>query len=431
MANLKTNEAWKKLIEKYNIVERIKEDGKFRILSKQIKEFREPRLMAKWDSSESLPSVLKKHNINILPDSSNSYILSDFELYEKIPQLTEHVTEMQKVMVPDYETLEIKHITSESNAINLLVLSNILDDFLEVEGNVQTFNGKMGSGKFDFFVDTKRGKEKITVNNARIEIDAGFENKESVVIMEAKNVVHPDFHVRQLYYPYRLWKQRVTKPIRLVFSVYSNMIFRLFEFEFNDLEDYSSIRLVKEKNYSLQDTKITREDLLKVYKNTKVKTDDNQVKSDVPFIQADTFERIISLLEQLYENSMTTDEIAELMQFLPRQSDYYFNAGKYLGLFEKVKDDEKDAIVVQLTNLGKNVYKMNYKDRQLKLVELILEHKIFNELFLYTFKKHELPPRELVMKKMREYNVCGERVIHRRSGSVLSWLKWIFNLPKI
>lgn len=431
MANLKTNEAWKKLIEKYNIVERIKEDGKFRILSKQIKEFREPRLMAKWDSSESLPSVLKKHNINILPDSSNSYILSDFELYEKIPQLTEHVTEMQKVMVPDYETLEIKHITSESNAINLLVLSNILDDFLEVEGNVQTFNGKMGSGKFDFFVDTKRGKEKITVNNARIEIDAGFENKESVVIMEAKNVVHPDFHVRQLYYPYRLWKQRVTKPIRLVFSVYSNMIFRLFEFEFNDLEDYSSIRLVKEKNYSLQDTKITREDLLKVYKNTKVKTDDNQVKSDVPFIQADTFERIISLLEQLYENSMTTDEIAELMQFEPRQSDYYFNAGKYLGLFEKVKDDEKDAIVVQLTNLGKNVYKMNYKDRQLKLVELILEHKIFNELFLYTFKKHELPPRELVMKKMREYNVCGERVIHRRSGSVLSWLKWIFNLPKI
>lgn len=431
MANLKTNEAWKKLIEKYNIVERIKEDGKFRILSKQIKEFREPRLMAKWDSSESLPSVLKKHNINILPDSSNSYILSDFELYEKIPQLTEHVTEMQKVMVPDYETLEIKHITSESNAINLLVLSNILDDFLEVEGNVQTFNGKMGSGKFDFFVDTKRGKEKITVNNARIEIDAGFENKESVVIMEAKNVVHPDFHVRQLYYPYRLWKQRVTKPIRLVFSVYSNMIFRLFEFEFNDLEDYSSIRLVKEKNYSLQDTKITLEDLLKVYKNTKVKTDDNQVKSDVPFIQADTFERIISLLEQLYENSMTTDEIAELMQFEPRQSDYYFNAGKYLGLFEKVKDDEKDAIVVQLTNLGKNVYKMNYKDRQLKLVELILEHKIFNELFLYTFKKHELPPRELVMKKMREYNVCGERVIHRRSGSVLSWLKWIFNLPKI
>lgn len=431
MAKLNTNEAWEKIIEKYNIVEKIKEEGQFRILSKQIKEFREPRLMAKWDSSESLPKVLKNHNINILPDSRSSYILSDFELYEKLPQMTEHVTEMKKVDVPQYETLDIKNITSESNAINLLVLSNIIDDFLEVEGNVQTFNGRMGTGKFEFYVDTKSGREKIFVNNAQSEIDAGFENHESVVIMEAKNVVYPDFHVRQLYYPYRLWEKRVTKPIRLVFSVYSNMIFRLFEYEFESLYDYSSIRLVKEKNYSIQDTNITVEDLLKVYKRTKVKTDDNQYKSNVPFIQADTFERVISLLEQLYENSMTTKEIADLMQFRIRQSDYYYNAGKYLGLFEKVRDIDSGMTIIELTSLGKQVYKMNYKERQLKLVELILEHKIFNDLFIEVFEKNELPPRKLVKKKMREYNVCNENVISRRSSSVISWLKWIFNLPKI
>lgn len=431
MAKLNTNEAWEKIIEKYNIVEKIKEEGQFRILSKQIKEFREPRLMAKWDSSESLPKVLKKHNINILPDSRSSYILSDFELYEKLPQMTEHVTEMKKVDVPQYETLDIKNITSESNAINLLVLSNIIDDFLEVEGNVQTFNGRMGTGKFEFYVDTKSGREKIFVNNAQSEIDAGFENHESVVIMEAKNVVYPDFHVRQLYYPYRLWEKRVTKPIRLVFSVYSNMIFRLFEYEFESLYDYSSIRLVKEKNYSIQDTNITVEDLIKVYKRTKVKTDDNQYKSNVPFIQADTFERVISLLEQLYENSMTTKEIADLMQFRIRQSDYYYNAGKYLGLFEKVRDIDSGMTIIELTSLGKQVYKMNYKERQLKLVELILEHKIFNDLFIEVFEKNELPPRKLVKKKMREYNVCNENVISRRSSSVISWLKWIFNLPKI
>lgn len=431
MAKLNTNEAWEKIIEKYNIVEKIKEEGQFRILSKQIKEFREPRLMAKWDSSESLPKVLKNHNINILPDSRSSYILSDFELYEKLPQMTEHVTEMKKVDVPQYETLDIKNITSESNAINLLVLSNIIDDFLEVEGNVQTFNGRMGTGKFEFYVDTKSGREKIFVNNAQSEIDAGFENHESVVIMEAKNVVYPDFHVRQLYYPYRLWEKRVTKPIRLVFSVYSNMIFRLFEYEFESLYDYSSIRLVKEKNYSIQDTNITVEDLIKVYKRTKVKTDDNQYKSNVPFIQADTFERVISLLEQLYENSMTTKEIADLMQFRIRQSDYYYNAGKYLGLFEKVRDIDSGMTIIELTSLGKQVYKMNYKERQLKLVELILEHKIFNDLFIEVFEKNELPPRKLVKKKMREYNVCNENVISRRSSSVISWLKWIFNLPKI
>lgn len=431
MKNLSTNEAWEKLIEKYDIVNKIKEEGKFRILSKQIKEFREPRLMAKWDSSESLPSVLAKNKINILPDSRSSYVLSDFQLYEELPDLTENVTEMKKVKTPEFETIDINNITSESNAINLLVISNILDDFLGVENNVQTFNGRMGTGDFEFYVDTRRGREKIFVNNAQCEIDGGFENEESVVIMEAKNVVYPDFHIRQLYYPYRLWEKRVKKPVRLVFAVYSNMIYRLFEYEFESLEDYSSIKLIKEKNYSLQDTNITLEELYEVYRKTKVKTDDDMDYTDIPFIQADKFERVISLLEQLYENSMTTIEVAEMMQFEPRQSDYYFNAGRYLGLFEKVEDNNKGVIVIQLTKLGKHVFKLNYKERQLKLVDLILEHKIFHDLFEKVYNKKELPPKEYVKNKMREYNVCGESLIDRRSSSVIGWLKWIFNLPKV
>lgn len=104
--------------------------------------------------------------------------------------------------------------------------------------------------------------------------------------MEAKNVVHEDFHVRQLYYPYRLWRSRVKKPIRLVFSVYSNMIYRLFEYRFATPEDYSSIELVQAKNYSLQDTKISRQNLLEVRRNTAVKTDDNMEGTKIPFIQA-------------------------------------------------------------------------------------------------------------------------------------------------
>lgn len=431
MTNLSTNDAWKKIIEKYDIVNKIKKEGQFRILSKQIKEFREPRLMSKWDSSESLPKVLKKNKINILPDSRSSYILSDFQLYESFPNSTEQNAKMQKVQVPDFETIDINHITTESNAINLLVLTNILDDFLEVNNNVQTFSGRMGTGEFNFRVNTYSGKQELFVKNAQCEIDAGFENKESVVILEAKNIVYPDFHIRQLYYPYRLWKKRINKPIRLVFSVYSNKIYRLFEYEFESLKDYSSIKLVKEKKYSLEDTNITREDLLEVYHKTEVKTDDNMNFSNVPFIQADTFERIISLLEQLHENSMTTEEVADLMQFRERQSDYYFNAGKYLGLFEKVKDYNTGSMVMKLTKLGEEVFNLNYKDRQLKLVNLILEHKIFHELFIKVYKTRKLPPKELIEQKMRLYNVCNEPQINRRAGSVLSWLKWIFHLPRI
>ncbi|QRG86712.1 hypothetical protein [Bulleidia sp. zg-1006] len=64
---MNVNEAWSKLFEKYDILSKIKKEGAFYITANQIKEFKEPRLMAKWDSSENLPSIFKKHNINILP----------------------------------------------------------------------------------------------------------------------------------------------------------------------------------------------------------------------------------------------------------------------------------------------------------------------------------------------------------------------------
>ncbi|WP_434325735.1 DUF6997 domain-containing protein [Mycoplasma leachii] len=69
---------------------------------------------------------------------------------------------------------------------------------------------------------------KIEVNNSQCEIDAGLENKKSLVILEAKLSSDPDFNIRQLYYPFRLWSNKVEKPIRLVFINYFNQIFRLF-----------------------------------------------------------------------------------------------------------------------------------------------------------------------------------------------------------
>ena len=200
--NLSTNDAWKELIEKYNIIQEVETNGIFHIKASQIKEYKEPRLMAKWDSTSSLPDILRKNKLNILPDSSSSYVISDFILYQEIPELEEKVEKMTHVDVPEYESIDINNINSEANAINVLILTGILDDFLGTSKNVSTFNGKMGTGTFEFQVDTFRNiKRNVVVNNARCEIDGGFENDESVVIMEAKNVVYEDFHIRQLYYP--------------------------------------------------------------------------------------------------------------------------------------------------------------------------------------------------------------------------------------
>ena len=151
--------------------------------------------------------------------------------------------------------------------------------------------------------------------------------------------------------------------------------------------------------------------------------------SNVPFIQANSMERIISMLENMYENPMTSQQIAELMDFEPRQSDYYYNAGKYLGLFEKICEDKQR--VVGLTALGNKVFKLNYKERQLKLVELILEHQIFGVFFDNMIETGDMPNKKDIENEMRALHVCDEGQIVRRASSVYGWLKWIFNLTKL
>lgn len=84
-----------------------------------------------------------------------------------------------------------------------------------------------------------------------------------------------------------------------------------------------------------------------------------------------------------------------------------------------------------LTALGNKVFKLNYKDRQLKLVQLILEHKIFSDFFDEIIETGELPEKRLIEEEMRALHVCDEGQIVRRASSVYGWLKWIFNLTKL
>ena len=436
MEKINVSDAWQVLIDKYDISTEISNNGFFKISASQIKEVKEPRLMAKWDSSEQLPNSLKKNKINLLPDSRSSYILSDFLLYEELPKVVEHVKNMAKVELPDLQTIDVDNITSEANAINVLQISGILEDFLELDLDdvlYATFNGRMSSGKFDFKVDTRRQIQlKVDVDRAQIEIDGGFESDHCVVVLEAKNVLHEDFHIRQLYYPYRLWESKVDKPVRLIFSIYTNKIFRLMEYRFKEKENYSSIELVRTKNYSLEDTSISLDEIRDVYdtiEDFEVISDNMNGEDSVPFIQADNFERIVSLLENMYENPMTSEEIIELMKFTTRQRDYYFNAGKYLGLFQKLKEDK--VTKYGLTNIGVAVYKKSYKERQLELVKLILSHRIFRDLFGEILETGVIPDKGRVVELELEYNVCSIDVASRRATSVISWLNWIFNLVNI
>lgn len=59
--------AWEQLFEKYDILNRIDMSGSFQISATQIKEFREPRLMAKFDHTLNLPIIFSENKLSILP----------------------------------------------------------------------------------------------------------------------------------------------------------------------------------------------------------------------------------------------------------------------------------------------------------------------------------------------------------------------------
>ncbi|WP_288791939.1 type II restriction enzyme [uncultured Corynebacterium sp.] len=438
----KTNTAWKALLEKYPIEETVETEGLYDITAAAIKEFREPRLMTKFDTSESVAAPLKERKLNVLPTSRSSYVIGRFNLYQEFPG-SSHRTPTA-IPLPELETLRIDNLTSESNAINALVVSGALNDFLGEEQGalIETFNGRMGTGKFDFRVNlhspTALGESspleqalnkqvRINVNKAQLEIDGGFESPSSVVIMEAKNVINDDFNVRQLYFPYRLYKSRVHKPIRLVFSQFTNLTYHLYEYTFTDPENFSSIKLLNRKSYSFEDQGITVEDLRSVVRGTLVTTYDTHGSSDIPFIQADRFDRVLSLIEFLSNQpdyEATSSEVTDFMGLVTRQTAYYIAAARYLGVVDRIGSGK-----YVLNEQGTAILNLGYKQRQLAYVRLLSQHHIFNRLLQTALTSGCVPSIDVITDEMRQHNICiEESTINRRAQSVASWIGWVLTL---
>ncbi len=423
----KNNEAWVKIFDKYDVVNEVLNKGSFKISAEQIKEFREPRLMAKFDHSVNLPKIFKDHHLAILPITRGDYLIARFENYH---QFEFDDGSIDKVSYPPtLQSLTPSTINSETKALNCALAAGIISDFLDEPKLYATVSGRMKSDAFDFLirdVDSQQLK-RVSVNNSQIEIDGAYEGAKSLALFEAKNDLSDDFLVRQLYYPYRTWQDKVTKLVRPIFIVYSNGIFKLYEYKFEDPNSYSSIKLVKQKNYAIEDTKITIEEIFEVLKEV-ASVDEPQI----PFPQADKFERVINLCELLASNDLDKDDITQNYAFDARQTDYYTNAAIYLGLVEKSKSNGN--VVYKLSDDGRKIIHLSYKQRQLELCKRIMEHRVFKRLMMYFMDSSKLPDDDMIINAMKEaslYKVSSEETYHRRARTVKKWLSWMVALPSI
>ena len=95
----------------------------------------------------------------------------------------------------------------------------------------------------------------LDISSVQTEVDAGYEGRDKIVLIEAKNSDNNNTIIRQLYFPYRQWQDQTGKEVYPLFfekrNINGERIYYIWMFKFTDKEDYNSIQLVKSARYRI------------------------------------------------------------------------------------------------------------------------------------------------------------------------------------
>ena len=423
----KIDQAWENLFDTYNILEHVDAGNIFRISSKQINDVHQARLMAKFDQSTQLPRIFRDNYLSILPITKGNYLIGPFRTHEKVEYPT---VKPDPIGIPPLEiplqTIDTKNLYSESAVLSFAYNSGIIKNIMNSNEVRFTVSGRMMSGKFSYSIENQNFAQSpifIDVENAQIEIDAGFESPEAFVICEAKNQASEELLIRQLYYPYRLWSGKISKPVVPVFLAFSNDIFHVFIYEFADPLNYNSITLKDYREYMFANEEILLQDIIELWRSTPVIPN-----SGTPFPQADSFPRVLDLLSVLHEEELTRSEVTMKYEFDPRQTNYYVSACEYLGLVERFSIGENRRRY-RLTAEARSIMSLPYKDKHLALIKKILERPVFHEAFGTVANGHGLPDKNEICRIMKLAAVpVSDTTIRRRASTVHGWLEWMIRI---
>lgn len=183
------------------------------------------------------------------------------------------------------------------------------------------------------------------------------------------------------------------------------------------------MQLTKHKKYIIA-TEIHLSDIENILNET-TETDEPQIS----FPQANSMERIINLIELLYEKPMLKQEITDTYDFDERQTNYYNDAGRYLELIDKSRTD--NHIQFSLSPKGEKIMGFEYKNRLLYIAKQILIHKAFRETLKLHLKHGEMPDKNTIIKIMKNSNlhhITSEETYLRRSSTITSWINWILSI---
>lgn len=251
MANSKS---WEKIFKDYNISEHDFDKSPFPISATQIKracqEFKETgekevRILCKQDTREERPKIFKDNDLFLLPVKNGHYSIIKGEGYVDIPKIETEATDYQSSLDFSLDTSKVGN--SEMQHLDFAYATSLIRTFMDDSSLVLTIRGRKYTPVFDFYV----GNQQINVSSVQTEVDAGYEGKDQVVLIEAKNSTTSNVIIRQLYYPYRQWQDSTDKKVVTVFFEKQGSFYSFWVFEFQDLYQYNSITLVKSGKFQV------------------------------------------------------------------------------------------------------------------------------------------------------------------------------------
>ncbi|MBR4511698.1 MAG: hypothetical protein IKO59_02750 [Bacteroidales bacterium] len=250
--------SWNKIFEYTGMDKHDFDKAPFELTAEQIKKAcqgftktteKEVRILCKQDERNSRPQIFKEKGLFILPKHNGSYFILKGEGYLDVPDITSPIKDYHKKLNFDLLSSEIGD--SEMQHLDYAYANSLIRTFMDDESLVLTIRGRKYTPTFSCIINGF----KLEISSVQTEVDAGYEGKDKIVLIEAKNSASTNTIIRQLYFPYRQWQDQTGKTVYPLFFekriINHEKIYYIWQFEFTDKNDYNSIRLVKSSRYRI------------------------------------------------------------------------------------------------------------------------------------------------------------------------------------
>lgn len=246
--------SWKKIFNDYKVLEHDFSTGPFYISAKQIKKSvqrfkktgeKEVRILCKIDSREDLPEVMRENGLFLMPVKNGNYVIVQGEGFMDIPDIDGEAEDYHTKLDFKLDTSVIGN--SEMQHLDFAYASSLIRTFMDDPSLVLTIRGRKYTPSFSYRI----GNAILETASVQTEVDAGYEGREQVVLVEAKNSSTKNTIIRQLYYPYRQWSKHTEKKVVPLFFEKRGNEYLIWMYEFIDKNDYNSVKLVRAKKFRI------------------------------------------------------------------------------------------------------------------------------------------------------------------------------------